>query len=147
MSKPALSAEYPGPNAHDLKSHPGPKMSNDEVKSRDQEWQDIGSGMMSRVFKDARKLITTTKSGPPISDIQHRRVWSLTTGKVIDDADIEDTPDHVLNRALSKPDTIRVEITLKGALRLFERKGPDVAEIFSQPRICQKGPHSSPGGV
>ena len=27
---------------------------------------------------------------------------------------------------------------MKNTLTLFERKGPDVAEIFSQPRVCQE---------
>ena len=45
--------------------------------------------------------------------------------------------DAKLNRDIGQIDDIRVELTLKNALKFFERKGPDVVEIFSQPRLCQ----------
>ena len=66
-----------------------------------------------------------------MSDIKMRRTWSLSTGKMIDETDVENTPDKELNKPLSKTDNIRVELTLKNALTLFEKRGPDVAEIFS----------------
>ena len=31
-----------------------------------------------------------------MSDVQHRRVWSLTTGKLIDECCVDDTPDEEL---------------------------------------------------
>ena len=31
-----------------------------------------------------------------------------------------------------------MELILKDAIALFERQGPNVAEIFSQPRVCQE---------
>ena len=71
-------------------------------------------------------------------DIQHRRVWSLTTGKLLDDCCIDDVPDAELHRELPQPDDVRVEVTLRSAIELFERKGPDVVEIFSQPRVCME---------
>ena len=71
-------------------------------------------------------------------DIQHRKIWSLSTGKLIHECDIDDVPDEELNRKLPEKDNIRVEVTLRSALTLYERKGPDVAEIFSQPRVCQE---------
>ena len=43
-----------------------------------------------------------------------------------------------MNRVLKVVDNIRVEITLKQATKLYERVGPDVAEIYSQPRVCQE---------
>ena len=56
-------------------------------------------------------------------DIQRRRIWNLTTGKLIDDCDVENTTDEVLHRALPQRENIRVELILKNALKLFERMG------------------------
>ena len=39
---------------------------------------------------------------------------------------------------MGQVDDIRVELTLKNSLKVFVRKGPDVVEIFSQPRLCQE---------
>ena len=44
-------------------------------------------------------------------------------------------PEHVPNVQL---DDIRVELTLKDAVEMFRRKGPDVVELYSQPRLCQE---------
>ena len=82
-----------------------------------------------------------------MSDIRFRKVWSLTTGKVIDDADVDSTSGELLHRALKVPDNIRVEVTLRDALTMFERHGPDVAEIFSQPRVCQEATKGSYEGM
>ena len=71
-----------------------------------------------------------------MDDIFRRKVWSLSTGKVIDDCEIDAVADKMLHRDIELDD-IRVELTLKDAVQLFERKGPDVVEIFSQPRVCQ----------
>ena len=138
MPKPVYGLEYPGPNAGDIRNHPGPKMESAEIKSRDHKWVDIGSGMVSRIFTDADRVVTATKSGPPMCDIKTRRIWSLTTGRLLDEADVENVPDKVLHLRLKTRDNIRVELVLKDAIALFERKGPDVAEIFSQPRVCQE---------
>ena len=48
---------------------------------------------------------------------------------------------------MATKDDIRVEVILKNALALFERKGPDVCEIYSQPRVCQEAmsKHLQPG--
>ena len=59
-----------------------------------------------------------------------RKVRSLSTGKVLDDCEMHAISDDKLNRDIGKLDDIRVELTLKNALKLFERKGPDVVEIF-----------------
>ena len=53
-------------------------------------------------------------------------------------SDIDDVLDVELNRKLPEKDNIRVEVALRNALALFERRGPDVAEILSQPRVCQE---------
>ena len=65
-------------------------------------------------------------------------MWSLSTGKVLDNCETDDISDDKFNRDIGKVDDIRVELTVKNALKLFERKGPDVVEIFSQPRLCQE---------
>ena len=52
--------------------------------------------------------------------------------------DVDNESDDRLRRKLGCVDDVRVELTLRNAIELFERKGPDVAEIFSQPRICQE---------
>ena len=72
----------------------------------------------------------------PIEDIHIRRVWSLSRGVLIDKCEIHKTADNILNREL--PDDIRVELVLKGAQDLYMRSRPDVAEIYSNPRICQE---------
>ena len=78
-----------------------------------------------------------SRGGPSLVDVQHRKIWSLSTGKGIHECDVDDVSDEELNRKLPAKDNIRVEITLKNALTL-ERKGPDVAEIFLPPRVCQE---------
>ena len=66
---------------------------------------------------------------------------------MIDECVIDNTPDDTLGREMASRVAIRVEVTLKNALTLFERKGPDVCEIYSQPRVCQEAAsrHLQPG--
>ena len=71
-------------------------------------------------------------------DIARRKIWSLSKGKLLDDRFVDDVPDHELHRKLDEPDDLRVEVTMRNAQDVFERKGPDMAEIFSQPRVCQE---------
>jgi len=86
----------------------------------------------------AEHLPITSKGGPSLVDVYSRKVWSLSTGRLVDECVVEDVPDDALYRKLVAPDDLRVELTLKNSMELFERKGPDIAEIFSQPRICQE---------
>ncbi len=83
-------------------------------------------------------MITTTRGGPPSCEIHRRVIRSLATGRVIDDCLIDDVPDHALHRPLRQPEDIRVELIMKNAVKMFERKGADVSEIYSQPRIVQE---------
>ena len=117
---------------------PGMQVSTGRIRPKDLQCRDIGSGMVAKTFLGAGRMMTTSKNGPPIEDIQSRRVWSFTKGRLIDECDIEQTPDRILNRELESPDDIRVELVLKGAHKLYERKGPDIAEVYSNPRICQE---------
>ena len=66
------------------------------------------------------------------------KVWIFSTSKVLDDCETDSVIDAKFNRDIGQIDDIRVELTLKNALRLFQRKGPDVVEILSQPRLCQE---------
>ena len=77
----------------------------------------------------------------------HRKIWSLSTGKLIDECEIDSTADSKLNREMDEVDDIRVERIFKNAIKLFERKGPDIVEIFSQPRLCQEVAGRSFGGT
>ena len=56
-----------------------------------------------------------------MSDIQTRRMWSLSTGKSIDECEIQMTADAVLHRPRAQEDNIRVELVLRNALDLYMR--------------------------
>ena len=104
----------------------------------EQEWKDIGSGTFAKTFRKATRLTVTSKGGPPVQDVQRRIVTSLKTGKIIDDCEPDDVPDEALHRRLAEPEDIRIELVMKGAVKLFERKGIDVTEVYSPPRIVQE---------
>ena len=82
-----------------------------------------------------------------MQDVHRRIVRSLSTGKVTDDCIVDDVPDEVLHRRLIMPDNLRVELIMKDAVKMFEVKGSDVAEIFSQPRVAQEAALRSYDGV
>ena len=92
------------------------------------------------------KLPVTSKGGPPECDVHRRVVRSLTTGKVIDDCIVDDVSERVLRRSLPEPDNIRVELIMKNALAMYQRKGADVVELYSQPRIAQEAAIRKYGG-
>ena len=133
--------------SRELFRHPGPITASKEITSEDQRWQDIGSGVFARTFVQARRLVTTTRGGPPMEDVHRRSRWSMSKGKVIDDCVVDDTSDETLNRWLDRPDDIRVELTMKGALSMFHRHGADVSEVYSQPRIAQAAASFNKGDV
>ena len=105
------------------------------------------SGIVTKSIVGAEKFITTSRRGPCLEDIQSRRIWSLTTGKLLDECNVEDTPDAVLNRKMLEPDNIRIELTLKSVEALYKRKGPDVVEVYSRPRLCQEASSQKFSGV
>ncbi len=121
-----------------VSSHPSPVVKKHEICPGDLRWKNIGSGTVARTFKDAKKLSVTTKGGPPTCDVHRRIVRNLNNGKVMDDCIIDDTPDEELFRELEYETDIRVELILKNALEFYQRKGADVVEIYSQPRITQE---------
>ena len=72
-----------------------------------------------------------------MDDIHTRRVWSLTSGRLLDECNVEETSDSKLHRSIEVQDK-RVELVLKQALAMYERKGADICELFSPPRVCQE---------
>ena len=103
--------------------------------------------MYARTFLSAKRLITTTRRGPCMSDIVTRVIRDASTGKVIDESIIDDTPDDILHRKLQVPRDIRVEVTVRKAQKMFEAKGADIAEIYSPPRIVQEATMERYGGM
>ena len=130
-----------------LHSHPGPVTKRHEVQRGDLVWKDIGSGTMARTFLGATQLGISTKGGPPECEVHRRTVWDLSTGRIIDDCVLEDTPDSETHRQLAYETDIRVELVLKDALAMYAREGADVVEIFSQPRIAQEAAMRPYGGT
>ena len=82
-------------------------------------------------------MVTTSKGGPSIDDIYSRRRWSLSTGKMIDECVIDSTTDQMFGRELVSKDDIRVEVTLKNALALFEW-GPTYVRYTLSPECAKK---------
>ena len=80
-------------------------------------------------------------------DIHTRTVRNLDTGRIIDQCVVEDTPDAILYRELPHSANIRVELVLKDAVSMYQRKGADVVEVFSQPRIAQEAAMRPYGGT
>ena len=117
--------------------HPGPVVHAEEITSKEKQWQNIGSGVFARTIVQAERMSTTSRGGPPIEDVHRRTIWSLSKGRIIDDCIVDDTADHILNRWLDEPDDIRIELTMKGALKMYNEFGPDVVEVYSQPRVTQ----------
>ena len=70
-----------------------------------------------------------------------------STGKVVDDCILGDVSDAILRRTIPKPDNIRVELIMRDALSMYQRKGADVAELYSQPRIAQEAAIRRYGGT
>ena len=129
------------------KDEVGSKTSRKEGRPRDLVWRDIGSGTMSRVFKNAKFLQVSTRGGPQENEVHRRTVWDVQTGKVLDDCIIEDTPDEELYKAFEFEADIRVELVMKNALDLFKKEGSDVVEVFSPPRIAQEASVKAYGGT
>ena len=106
----------------DSMSHPSPVERRDKWPREDLEWKYIGSGTFARTFPQADRLKTWSKGVPSQKDVHKRIVRSLSAGKVIDECIVNDVPDEVLHRRLMVPDNLRVELVMKGALKMFEAK-------------------------
>lgn len=92
----------------------------------------------ARTFPRAERLTTTMRVGPPMQVVHRRTVWSI-----VDD----DVPDHELSKQMEEIDDIRVEMTMKNALSMYYRKGADVSEIYSQPRVAQAAAEYDKEGI
>ena len=57
---------------------------------------------------------------------------------MLDDCLVGQTKGRDLHRQLRDLDDIRVELTIKDALKMYEAKGADVSEVYSQPRVAQQ---------
>ncbi len=82
-----------------------------------------------------------------MSEVHKRITRNLHTGQVIDECVVDDVPDAMLHRPLARPTDIRVELVMKGAMRMFETKNVDIAEVFSPPRVAQEAVMSSYDGA
>ena len=134
-------------NGEEIRKHPGPIIETKDITGKEQQWLDVGSDVFARTFAQAQRLLTTTRGGPPIRDVHRRTIWSLSKGRIIDDCIVDDVADEVLNRWLLEPDDIRIELTMKDALDMYQRVGADVAEIYSQPRITQAAAEFERDGI
>ena len=130
-----------------------PSVETKAISSKEQQWLDVESGALATTFVQTERLVTTTRGGPPISDVHSRTVWSLSKGKVIDDCLVDDVSDEVLNRNLDGPDDISIELSMEDALSMYERSGEDMADIYSRQRIalaaaeCGKKRRATAAGV
>ena len=115
-----------------LTQHPGPIQYGERIDKADLSWKHIRSGVFARTFPRSRRLVTTSRGGPQIQDVHRRIVRNLTTGKVIDDCVIEDTPDRILHRRMKDADNIRIDLIMEGALKMYEESGADVAKVYLQ---------------
>ena len=106
----------PGENIDSIYDHPGPIVKTEDILKEDMSWKDIGSGTFAKTFRGATHLKSTTRNGPPLSDVHRRTVWSLSTGRVIDDCLVDDVADEVLHRKMPVADDLRVELVMKDAL-------------------------------
>ena len=116
----------------------GPKTKQEDITPGEMRWKDVGSGTMARTFKDAKRLQVSTRGGPPESEVYRRTVWNVASGRIIDDCIVDDTADEELYRELPFEMDIRVELIMKDALDMYKRRGADVVEVFSPPRIAQE---------
>ena len=119
-----------------VKGHPGQKYRTEDAIPADYKWRDIGSGIIARTILQAERFVTTTTSGPAMADVKKIIVRDARTGKVLDVCEPDTTLDRHLHRPFIVPTDIRVELHMKNADEMYRRHGPDVAEIYSQPRVA-----------
>ena len=90
--------QFSEPAVDSVSAHPGQIVERKDIVSEDLQWRDIGSGTFAKTIRGATKLVTTTRSGPTMSDIDKRTTWSLSTGQMIDECVVDDVRDTVLHR-------------------------------------------------
>ena len=99
------------------------------------EWKDIGSGVFARRFPKAERFRTTSSNRFRVADIYGRIIRSLSTEEIIDHCIVDAVPKEIRNRYLNHPDDLQVELIMKGAMQMINRRRADVPEVYSEPRI------------
>ena len=66
---------------------------------------------------------------------------------MVHDCIVDDVSDYELNKKLEEADDIRVELTMKGAMKMYNRIGADVSEVYSQPRVAQAAAEYNADGL
>ena len=74
------------------------------------------------------------KQGPPMEDIQSRWIWSFSKSELINECDVDRTPDHVLNRQLKEPNEIRAGLVFKAREELEDDPGNSREQVQGQGR-------------
>ena len=63
---------------------------------------------------------------------------SVSTGKIIDNCIVDAVPEEIRSRYLNRPDDLRMELIMKGALQLINGRRADLAEVYFEPRTAQE---------
>ena len=131
----------------DYENHPSSVMREEEIETEELRWMNIGSSIFARTFKNVGSLRAITKVGQSENDIYRRVVRSLSPRKVIEYCFVDDVSDKELRRKSPSADKVRVELTVRNALSLYQVKGADVVDVYSQPRIAQEASLRYHGGI
>ena len=91
---------------------------------------------MVKTLKGAKRFITTPDGGPNSQYVATILTRSLSTGKAIDECDVQNAPDEALHRKFATTCDIEVILVMEGAIDMYERRGCDIAEICPQPRVA-----------
>ena len=59
----------------------------------------------------------------------------MSTNEIIDHRIVDAVPKEIRNRYLNHPDDSQVELIMKGAMQMINRRRADVPEVYSEPRI------------
>ena len=72
---------------------------------------------------NAKKMLVTTKSGPPACDVVTRTIRCAVAGKLLDTCQVQEAPDRILFRELLTPTDIVVEFVVADATRMYKTNG------------------------
>lgn len=121
-------------NVDSLQNQPGAMRRPDDITESDKKWRHVGSGISARRFVKATRWVKTTTDGLAWSDIQRRRIFSLRTGKLLDDRVFCDKDEKGLLRWIEGGDELGGE-PLKNAIDAHNAMNPEFAKIYSRPRV------------
>lgn len=120
----------------DCRNHPSPVMRTDGIDQAESQKKNIGSGISAKTFVSVSELPVSSRGGPAECDVHRRAIRSLATGEVIGGCVVDDTDNKMLRRRIPFPDNVRVELIMRYALSMFQRKGADIVDLYSQPCIA-----------